>query len=427
MKSTLLAATALVALSVPAHAQEVTLSRFFGACEDAGTDFANAVGEACIIQSMINAYDAEDNGVSIETREVEWGSFYDQMKAAYAAGSPPDIHVMHKSRLIEFTSIGALADLTDDLAAAGIDTSDWTPRALEGASYEGRIYAVPMDIHANLWHVNLDLLEAAGLTENGEAIIPSSPEELLAQAAAVQEATGQDYLAAEFASGMLGVRFMLSMVWQEGADVFSDDGAQFNTPEARAALEVLTALIDTGAVDTTHDYATAESAFLNGESAILLNGTWVVDAYTAQAANPDVPLTNYAAYSFPVLFGEEGATWADSHMWSIPASLKENDPARYQAALGVLAFLNENNLAWAKTGHISVRTSVLEGAEYAALPQRANYADTAMMARDVPQSESYGAIQDVVGREIRSIWLTGKSVDDALADIDAAVEEILDN
>ena len=429
MKKILLTAAAVSAFALPATAQDqtVTLSRFFGACENAGTDFEGAVGEACIIQSLINAASAADNGVTVETREVDWGAFYDQMKAAYAAQSAPDIHVMHRSRLIRFTSIGAVADLTDDLVAAGIDPTDWAPSARDAASYNGQIYAVPLDIHANLWHVNLDMLEAAGLTENGEAIIPSSPEELLAQAAAVKDATGMDYLAAEFADGMLGVRFMLSMVWQQGADVFNDDGAQFDTDEARTSIAVLTELMDTGSVTTTHDYASSEKAFINGETAILVNGTWVVDAYAAQAADPSTALQNYTAYSMPVLFGDEGATWADSHMWVIPASLKENDPEKYQAALRVLAFLNENNLAWAKTGHMAVRTSVLESDEYAQLPSRANYALTAAMARDVPATEYYGAIQDAVGREVRSIWLTGKSVDDALADIDDAIEEILDN
>ena len=80
---------------------------------------------------------------------------------------------MHRHRIPQFAGLGALADLSGDLEAAGIDISDWAPTALEAVSYEGGIYGVPMDFHANLWHVNLDLLAQAGLvTDEGTPILP---------------------------------------------------------------------------------------------------------------------------------------------------------------------------------------------------------------------------------------------------------------
>jgi multiple sugar transport system substrate-binding protein len=48
-----------------------------------------------------------------------------------------------------------------------------------------------MDAHANLWHVNLDLLAAAGLVDAGNAaILPSTPEELLEHAAPKRHTRG---------------------------------------------------------------------------------------------------------------------------------------------------------------------------------------------------------------------------------------------
>lgn len=194
------------AMSGPALSQEtVSISRFFGACEDAGTDISAATGEACIIQAIINSFSDTDNGVKMETREIEWSSLYDQVKAGYAAGSPPDIHVMHRSRIPEFADIGLLADLSGDLEAAGIDASDWEPRARDGVSHDGAIYAVPMDFHGNLWHVNMDILEEAGLVEDGQPVLPKSAEQLVAQARQVKERTGKDYLAMQLGEGDLGL------------------------------------------------------------------------------------------------------------------------------------------------------------------------------------------------------------------------------
>lgn len=427
MKHVILA-SAVTAMSVTGvAAQEISLGRFFGACEDAGTDTTTSVGEACIIQSIINAADAELDGVTIETLPTDWGNYYDQIIAAYAGGEPPDVHVMHRHRVPQFAGLGALANLTDDLAAAGIDTSDWAPAALDAVSYEGGIYGVPMDFHANLWHVNMEIMEAAGLVnDDGTPVLPSSPEELLEHAAMVEAATGQDYLAADFAQFPLGVRTVLALVWQQGSNIFSDDGtATIDTEAARNAITAITQLFDAGYADATLNYADSQQAFLNGEAAILVNGTWVVDFYDAEAANPDVALSDYYVADFPTLFSD-GATWADSHMWAIPASVQRDDPETYAAALQVLAFINEHNIDWARTGHMAVRSSVLASEDYAGLPHRDEYTGTASIARDTPASESYGAIQDVLNRELQAIWLTGKSVDDALSDAELEVQDLLD-
>ncbi|MCT4682819.1 MAG: extracellular solute-binding protein [Roseicyclus sp.] len=420
--------TALAATAVTgATAQEVTLGRFFGACEDAGTDTTASVGEACIIQSIINAADAELDGITVTTLPTDWGNYYDQVIAAYAGGEPPDVHVMHRHRVQQFAGLGALAELSGDLEAAGIDVSDWAPAALDAVSYEGGIYGVPMDFHANLWHVNMEIMEAAGLVaEDGSPILPSSPEELLAHAAMVEEATGHDYLAADFAQFPIGVRLVLSLMWQQGENIFTEDGtATIDTEAARNAVTTITQLFDAGHADPQLNYADSQQAFLNGEAAVLVNGTWVVDFYSAEAANPDVALSDYYVADFPTLFAE-GATWADSHMWAIPASLQRDDPETYAAALQVLAFINAHNIDWARTGHMAVRNSVLASEAYAALPHRDEYTGTASIARDTPAAENYGAIQDVLNRELQAIWLTGKPVGDALSDAELEVQDLLD-
>jgi len=425
MKYIVIGAALATALTTAASAQEVTLGRFFGACEDAGTDTSASVGEACIIQSIINAASAEIEGVTVNTLPTDWGNYYDQIIAAYAGGTPPDIHVLHRHRVPQFAGLGALADLSDDLAAAGIDVNDWAPAALDAVSYNGGIYGVPMDFHANLWHVNMDLMAEAGLVDDsGAPILPSSPAELLEHARMVQEATGQDYLAADFAQFPIGVRLVLALMWQQGANIFDGDTATIDNEAARNSITAMTQLFDAGYANPQLNYADSQQAFLNGEAAILVNGTWVVDFYTAEAANADVPLANYYVADFPTLF-DEGATWADSHMWAIPASLQA-DEAGYQAALRVLAFINDHNIDWARTGHMAVRSSVLESEAYAGLPHRAEYAGTAAIARDTPPSENYGAIQDVLNRELQAIWLTGKPIDEALADAQAEVQDLLD-
>ena len=423
MKHVLLTAAAAATLATGALAQEVTLGRFFGACEDAGTDTTTSTGEACIIQSIINAADAELEGISINTLPTDWGNYYDQIKAAYAGGTPPDVHVMHRHRVPEFAGLGAIAEISGDLEAAGIDPNDWSANALAAVSFNGGIYGVPMDFHANLWHVNMDIMAEAGLVEDGKPVLPSTPEELLEHAQKVKEATGQDYLAADFAQFPIGVRLVLALMWQQNANIFTEEGtATINNEAAKNAVTAITQLFDAGLANPQLNYADSQQAFLNGEAAVLVNGTWVVDFYTAEAAKEEVGLDNYYVADFPTLF-DTGATWADSHMWAIPSSLEGEERA---AAMKVLAFINDHNIDWARTGHMAVRKSVLDSDAYASLPHRDEYTGTAAIAKDTPPSERYGAIQDVLNRELQAIWLTGKPVDDALADAELEVQDLLD-
>ncbi|MDZ7799319.1 MAG: extracellular solute-binding protein [Trueperaceae bacterium] len=423
----ILFAALLLALPVATAQTEISLGRFFGACEDAGTDMAAATGEACIIQTIVNAFSAEDNGVVVNTLPTDWGNYYDQIKASYAGGNPPDVHVMHRSSLAEFASLGALAALSeDDLAAAGIDPSDWTDGALAGVTWDGDIYGMPMDLHANLWHVNMQLMEQAGLVnDDGTPILPSSPEEMLEHAAMVEEATGVDYLAADFAQFPIGVRLVLALMWQQGAELIAGDTAHVDSPEAVAAVESIVALFDAGYADPELNYADSQQAFLDGEAAVLVNGTWVVDFYDAQAADADVPLNDYYVASFPAIF-EEAATWADSHMWVVPSNLEARSQERYDAALELLAWINDASIHWARTGHLSVRESVLESEAYRSLPHRSEYASTVDIARDVERNAAFSAIQDVLNRRLQSIWLTGEEIESALSAADGEVQALLD-
>ena len=330
---------------------------------------------------------------------------------------------MHRHRIPEFAGLGAIAEISGDLEAAGIDPNDWSENALAAVSFNGGIYGVPMDFHANLWHVNMEIMSEAGLVEDGRPVLPTSPEEMLDHAQKVKDATGKDYLAADFAQFPIGVRLVLALMWQQDANIFTEDGtATINSDAGMNAVTAITQLFDAGLANPQLNYADSQQAFLNGEVAILVNGTWVVDFYAAEAEKQEVGLNDYFVADFPTLF-ETGATWADSHMWAIPSTLDDDKRA---AALQVLAFINDRNIDWARTGHMAVRKSVLESDAYNSLPHRDEYAGTAAIAKDTPPSERYGAIQDVLNRELQAIWLTGKPVDEALSDAELEVQDLLD-
>jgi multiple sugar transport system substrate-binding protein len=404
---------------------ELKVARFFDPCIEYPVSIERAAGEACIIQAIFEAFSAQDNGITVDLIPSHRESYYPQLIAAYSSGEPPDLHLVHRHRLSNFASAGMLAELTEDLSASGIDIEDWSPAARAAATIDGQLVAMPFDIHANLWHVNLALFAQAGLLGgDGRPILPVSPGELLEHASKLKEATGKDYLASDFAQFPIGARAVLSLLWQQGVNILDGDDVKVNTASMRASITTFTDLFDAGFASSSHDYESAQQAFLSGDVAVLINGTWAVDLYDRLVARGDIALSDYDVVDFPTLLGTP-ATWADSHLWAVPESLKADNPEAYQAALQLLAWINEHNQDWARTGHMAVRKSVLESRSYATMAHRLDYRNSAEMGQDLPIANGYDEINDTLVSALQAIWMENMSIDQALKDAEAKIEELL--
>lgn len=406
---------------------KIQLARFFGDCEDATkgvTDVSQAVGECEVIQILTNKFNDENKfGITVERLGgAEWNTYYDTLNAAYAGGDAPDVAVIHGSRIVDYAQRNLLLPLNELLSVTDADLADAAPAAAEAVTFEDETYALPFDLHAALVHLNLDIFTQAGLVDAaGAPIIPTTTEEFFTAAQTVKEKTGKSFFAIARVNDRLGIRLLQSLIQQQGGDLLSEDNTEsrVDSPETRQALEFMQRMFDEGYADGGQTYDAAQQSFLNGEVAMLMNGTWVVDQYDEQAP------FNYKATNFPSVFGEE-AIWADSHAWSIPRQ-KDADPVAYRAALEFISYLYENEAAWAVgTGHLAARTSVLQSPDYATAPQRENYAETGLeSARLVPHIGNWPAVDDILTEQVEAIWFQNADVDEALAEADDRINAAL--
>lgn len=402
---------------------EISLGRMFGDCEETTqgvTDPAKATNECEAIQILTNQFNAENTwGIKV-TRlgGTDWNSYYDAFNAAIAGGEPPDIANLHDYALSDYASRGQL--LTFDPTAFGIEISDATERAQQSIVWDGKISAIPFDSHAILAHVNTDILAEAGyLGDDGRPIMPTSADELLAMGKAVKDKTGTYLFSMGFPTDDMSWRVFYTFVRQQGSDLVTDGAATVNTDAASAAMELLQEMIDAGYIHTTADYAGSIDEWKNQKSAILVNGTWVVNEY---AASTDF---GYTLTDFPVIFGTP-AVWASSHMWVLPKQ-SDDDPVQYRAAMEFAKFLFDNTGVWAKaTGHNASRVSVINSADYQTAPNREFYTATALenMAF-VPQVENWTAIKDLIHTQLEEVWFNGKDLKTALDEAQARVEQEL--
>jgi len=416
---------------------EITLARFFGSCEaDYGKsiDVKAARGECGIITTLVNKFNATNkDNIVVKPQIVEWGPYYDQLTARIVARDVPTIAVMHESSLGDFVHRKLIEPMDDSFKSVGIDTAQFSDQARAGTSFSGKTYALPFDTHAWLWHFNLNLMKKAGLTKpDGSPVIPSSPEELFAQARQFKQATGKPYFAWQTVNSSASyMRTFLTLLYQQnGAKLFTD-GAKpridMKSPQATKALKLMNQIYSEGLVMTGLDYGPSNQAFVNGEVGVVVVGTWKIDDFVAQAEKADTPLAKgYAVYPFPQLFDQK-AVCADGHSWVMLKGGAKDEASR-KAALAFLKFIWDNDVEWARTGHLPISKLTLASPGFKALPMRSNIAEISASGRGIPLSiPRQRAIQIAVDQEIGNMLTSKKSLKDMQNAAETRVNKLLDS
>ena len=406
--------------------QSITFHRFFEDCRDkyAGvTDPWKAEDECGGIEILANKWNAEHADTPVNTFVVGWLEYYTRLSADIAAGIPPNVSVMHANMMQRYAATGALLPLDELFAEYGIDVNDFVPAARAGATFGGKLYALPWDIHTYLWQINVDLFKEAGLVDQaGAPILPKNELEFLAQAAQMKERTGKEYVMAEDFIWEMGL--FTPLVWQQGGDYFDAEGKPtMDTPEAARALGFMKELLDGGYSTIGYDSPGAWKHFLDGESATLISGTWDVRYMDVQVSSGNAAFKTLKIVPFPTIY-DVPADLAGSHMWVLPAA-SNRDPAQVALDMKFLKFLYDNNASWALTGHFPARISVQESDQYKALPHRQEYAGAAEIAHQDPAVSTYPAWQTVIHEEVAAVSRGQKSISEGLASMQSRMEEFV--
>jgi multiple sugar transport system substrate-binding protein len=122
-------------------------------------------GDGVRMKSLIQQFNTENPDIEIQPTTLEWGvPFYTKVQTGAAVGQGPDVMTYHLSRLPLGVSTGTLRPYTmDELKSVGLGADDYFPTDWDAAHVDGKLYAVPLDIHSIILYYNKDALKAAGL------------------------------------------------------------------------------------------------------------------------------------------------------------------------------------------------------------------------------------------------------------------------
>lgn len=408
---------------------EIVVQRFFGICRaeyGTRTDVEAADGECGIMTTLINKFSAENPDVRVRVSPVAWPG-YNQLAAQFAAEDPPDLVTMHLSVIPDYQSRDLLEPIGDELRAVGVDPNGFTPASRKGVSKHGQVYGLPIDNWAPLWHVNMNLFRQAGLVKDGQPLLPTSPEELLAHARQFKKATGKPYFVQSLANERpMYTRNLYTFLMQQNVDFFADpQRIHLQSPEAKRVVELFRQLYVEDLTTKGQDYAAATNAFINGAGGVYLVGTWVIGDFDAEARRPARPLSNgYTVKKYPQLYPGRDASFIDGHAWVMPT--QQRTPQQRDAIFRLLKFLADNDFEWARTGHLPSFKAVIDSDRFNALPHRKDIADLSSTGTPLPAAvQRQFPVQDIIGEEMAAAIFGHKSVDAALADAEHRVNDLL--
>ena len=421
-------ALAFGSCSRPDGKTHIYLQRFFGECGaeyGKSTDIAKAEGECGIMTALINRFNAENPDVHIDVNVVAWPG-YPQLAAQMAARDPPDLVTMHSGVISDYASDSLLEPVEPYLQQAKISPNDFTDATRLGVTISGRIYALPWDTHGGLFHINTALFAKAGLMRGGKPVLPTSAEELLAQARQFQQRTGKPYLIqSNVADPAYAARNQFTYMMADGATLFPDEKhVRLATPIGEKVAIFFKRINDERLGTQNMDTPAAIAAFMNGQGGIYPTGTWMIGTFEQESVTPGRPLyKSYSVLPYPRLWGER-AEFVSGHTWVVPK--RDRNPAQRAAIARFFRFMADHNYDWARTGHLPAFRKVLAQSRFRSLPHRADIAPLAEMGRPLPgYVRRQNAIEGIVGEEMAAAYTGQKPIDVALRQAERRVNTLL--
>ncbi|MDN5312410.1 MAG: multiple sugar transport system substrate-binding protein [Thermoanaerobacteraceae bacterium] len=217
------------------------------------------------IEKKISEFEKKHPGVFIHLRQLKWEYGLIELKAAAAAGTPPDMAPVAAD--FDFISAGYLEQVDEYIKPEDIPKYD--EKAIEAVSYQGRIYGFPWFITTHSLFLNLEAFSARGAKNPGNETW--TYDEFVA---ALQKLTYDKNRNGKM--DYYGFNLFLSpgnfTVWpfltMDGANIFDENGNfVLNSPEGVSALAKMVDLAAKYKVVPEEDYGTLEENLVWGDFA----------------------------------------------------------------------------------------------------------------------------------------------------------------
>jgi multiple sugar transport system substrate-binding protein len=380
-----------------------------------------AGGDGAWMDRIISDYNASGPARQVQPVMLVWADYYTKFGTAVAARKGPDIGVSHISRLPELVEQGMVIAVDDYAAKAGVNWNDFAPAMVEGITFNGKKYAIPLDTHAEIMYINLDKLNAAGVNLSNGRLSIANAEEFKAALEKIKPTlqAGETVLSLPQQGDDPYRAWWATYFQMRGTPLVNAAGTQVTLDQAiavRAADYIKSLWTDGYILPGIEDH---QRFFQDGHAALVFAGTWATGVFGETKG------LNFSAQPYPRLFGTNDACWADAHVFVIPTKQARN-AANTQAAVDFTFWAaSKGGATWAQSGQIPSHTPVQSSAAFTALPYRAGYSRAASTAVLPSKNVNFGAIKDSIIQNLNTLWADQASSASAIQNIISEMNAIL--
>ncbi|WP_437893504.1 extracellular solute-binding protein [Sorangium sp. So ce124] len=339
-------------------------------------------GDRLPMERLIERFNREHDNITVRMSVTRWGDFYQKMPAAVDSGHGPDVAAMHADQLATAAVHRTILPLDEVTEALGLGAGDFSDKLWSVGVFRGRRYGVPLDVHPLGLYYNRAVLAGAGL---GDAALPRSRRDYLA----ILEQLKQRGVQGSWVSPALftgGLMFQ-SLLWQDGGQLFSEDGARatFDAEAGVEALGFMLELIQRGYSPRDVGQDADSIAFTNDRNAFIWNGIWMINIYRA------TPGLRWGVMPVPTI-GAQRAVWANAHHLVLARQPSAGE-RRLQASVVFLDWLSRHSLEWAEAGMVPARREARESAAFQRMTEQAIFAEQLPVVRFPPAIAGIDAVR----------------------------------
>jgi multiple sugar transport system substrate-binding protein len=373
------------------------------------------------VAPLILEFERENPKLRVRLQQIPWLAAHEKLLTAFAGDAMPDVCQLGNTWIPEFAMLGALEPLEERIAkSTAIEPADYFPGVWETNQVQDHVYGVPWYADTRLLFYRRDLVEAAGWPHP-----PQTWSEWREAMRQIKQRAGPDRYALLLPTNEWEQPTIFGL--QTGAEMLRDGGryGNFQSPEFRRAFEFYVSLFSNGWAPPVQNTEVSNvwEEFARGYFAMYVTGPWNIGEFRRrlpaelqdQWATAPLPRPDSAEHSMSQAGGCGLVLFRQS---------KNKD-----AGWRLVEFLSrpESQVQFYKlTGNLPPRESAWQSGRLAEDPRMQAFHEQLEHAAPLPRVPEWEQITKHIIHAGQVAIAGEKSIDEALADLDQAVDTLLD-
>jgi multiple sugar transport system substrate-binding protein len=379
--------------------------------------------EGEVVRELVPEFERRNPGIRVEVQQIPWTAAHEKLLTAFVGRVTPDIAQVGNTWIPELATLGAVVPLDERVRRSAVITeADYFPGIWDTNVIEGSVHGIPWYVDTRLLFYRADLLAAAGFPNP-----PRTWSEWVEAMRRIKARGGPKHFGILLPIDEYEQPVILGR--QLGAEFLRDGGryGDFRSPAFREAAGFYVGLFRGGLAPllSNSEMANLYQSFAAGDFAFYITGPWNLGEFRRRL--PPELQTRWKTAPMPA---PDNARERPGVSLAGGASLVVFRASEHpEEAWKLIEFLSEparQSRFYELTGDLPPRASAWMAPALSKDPQAAAFRDQLQRVVPAPKVPEWEQIQAQIWQSLEPAIRGRKSVDDAVEDLDARVDRILE-